>query len=125
MRSLKESIISSNNVGIYSRLKYLLHNAVTRRDLNVLDELWNKIGLGIDGCNWFHNSAWTYYAYDGQVIACVIKSDRNGHDIRIYKGFAETVELIKKLKSKDGIIIDESTDRYDYLVKFPGKISNI
>ena len=52
MKSLKESIISTNNVDIISSLKYIVDEKPSQYNLSKLKRIWEDLNLNIPHCEW-------------------------------------------------------------------------
>lgn len=74
MRSLKESILSSNNAGILSKI---IDNLKYCNDVNEFSKLWTKLGLDVDKCHWNYASGggYVYKNANGNHIFCMPTTD--------------------------------------------------
>ena len=61
MISLKESILSSNKVGILDILK---DNLKTLSDVEEFNRLWKSLGLDVKDCKWIKIGDIYYYSYE-------------------------------------------------------------
>ena len=71
MKSLKESILSSNEVNIISAIKDIILSDATSRKVRKLNELWKALKLDLSDFEWTHNRAKHYlyvYTKDGDFI---------------------------------------------------------
>ena len=125
MKSLYESIIGSNNASIFGSIRDLIKNASTDKDVEELNLLWDKAGLGAEGFEWIYNTFWgPQYWFDDLVVIC--RSDGTsksaGWDMAITKDpwdkkidKKKIKELIKKLEKSGHFIIDKSSTDSDHL----------
>ena len=132
MRALYESIIRSNGVSMYSRLKDLLRNPTDESDAKELNMLWNKLGLSIKGYRWTIQSDFAdlgyecwYWNSDRRVIAS--DTAAYGWDMMIHSNRLndpkDVSELLNKIKSIKGVVIQDpkgNSAANIIRVKFPG-----
>ena len=78
MISLKESILSSNNVGILSKVK---DNLEYCNNVNEFSKLWTMLDLDVDGCDWEYASGggYIYSNLNGYHVYCMTTTDPKKH----------------------------------------------
>ena len=112
MRSLKESILGSNDAGIFGKIKNLILNGETEKDIEELNQLWDSVGLGVKGCRW--EIGFKQINYTSYTMILICSYGRNGWDIEITRDTwkennnkTARKELLKKLESSGHFIIDK------------------
>ena len=124
MKTLYESIIGSNNASIFGTIKNLILNGKTEKESAELQKLWDKAGLGIEGCYWtvgpFRN---TNYVCDSTTLICTY--ELHGWDIEITdpkypylppNGEEKIEEIIKKLESSGHFVINKSHKESNHIL---------
>ena len=112
MKTLYESIIGSNDAGIFSKIKNLILNGETEKDMKDLNRLWDVAGLGVESCSW--KTGYNQIQYVAHTMVLICSYNRNGWDIEItredwsggnYKRYIK--ELVEKLENSGHFIIDK------------------
>lgn len=131
MRSLKESILGSNNSSVFDVITDLIKKGHSKEDCDKLQELWSAAGLDVKDCRWTYDDN-LMISYNWEEFVLITDSDRcsksieitnadilcftSPKDIKMIK--SKVNDLIKKLKTTNRFVLEKPSSQSHYIGRF-------